>query len=298
VSFNAFGVPIPAPVDLSAPELRQKAVLRLKHARAAAYRLFNDAQSWWAANKPAVHVRINKDDPTVIETVLAGWATLPPTEEWELQANDVFQNLRTALDSFAHSIAQAHQGPGARVDVMFPTAKNQQQWERWSGPKSLPELAVKRIFAMQPLNTGRAHLDDIRRLSNEGKHGFSIRAELHLTSMNTVGTYTIEGLPSDAEVKKASQAYVPQGPKGEDGPISPQSEEQVIIRHSTGFPVVETPQLEGASFTFDTQLIFGDDQYPLWPAIETFVKETEWAIAHVAGLHSSTTNPAYDFGLF
>lgn len=281
--------------------VRKTADSHLRHAFQLAQSLYDDMHGWWAA-AGAETEWVLSDDRLTINLVMD--VPAPPTDEWHLRANDVIQNLRTALDALARSIAVEFAGLGRKSDIPFPTAATEEDWLKWKGHQAkLPPEVVERFRSIQPFVTARIGLDGLRRVSNLGKHKFTVTASFQPSELDIAGHTRLEGIVDDDEVRQIKTEMV--------DPVLAGGR-QTILRTTFPRPVISHEDLEVKyavtvwltvpSFTFppdwknkaeaaDAGQPGGTTDIKLLETLDHWRHDVAWAIAYMTGQHPSATVP-------
>lgn len=281
--------------------VRKIAVSHLAHALRLAQTLHDDMHAWWAA-AGAQTEWVLSDDRLSMDLVID--VPAPPVEDWRLRANDVIQNLRTALDALARNIAVEFVGLGRKSDISFPTAMTKNTWDEWKGHRvKLPTEVVERFRTIQPYVTQRVDLDGLRRISNLSKHEFTVTASLQPQMLDLAGTTTLEGVGTDADAAQVTVEMVDPVFSGGRQTVLRARFPRPVVSHtddSAGYAL--TVWLTVPSFTFpadwpDKAEVAkagqpgGTTDIGLLETLNDWQHEVSWVIAYITGQYSSPTIP-------
>lgn len=281
--------------------VRKTAVSHLAHAQRLAQALYDDMQTWWAA-AGAQTEWVLSDDRLSLDLVID--VPAPPVEDWHLRANDVIQNLRTALDALARSIAVEFVGLGKKSDISFPTAMTEKIWDEWKGHRvKLPPEVFERFRAIQPFVTQRVGMDGLRRVSNLNKHEFTVTPSLQPQLLDLAGTTMLEGVATEEDTAQITVEMVdPVLSGGRQTVLRARFPRPVVSHTDDSVSYALTVWLTVPSFTFPADWADkaeeakagqpgGTTDIGLLETLNHWRHEVPWAIAYMTGQYPSPTIP-------
>ena len=271
--------------------IRKSGEDKLAHAYHLRDALRIDMDRWWSKKPVSLGVEL-RDDETTIELIMRT-KPLPAVDDWWNRTNDVFQNMRSALDRVHFAICQHFTAPGDPGRVYFPITKDVKGWKEWKKQHTmLPTEVLARYYEFQPEASGRPYLAALARATNLEKHADGVRASVALTDLRMdMGTMTLEGLWGEGYGRLEDVFSLTAG-----STLDIVAEHQVLgtIKAPTRVLDLGTAKAEGG-FTFTPMMHFDGEEIPFVAAVEHIGREVTWAIAYITGIVDSAAEPPVHF---